>query len=58
MKVLLTDGDLTVRQKATECLFVIGGKKGIPRYTVKECQKCCYSIMQGADDFKREAIFN
>ncbi|XP_078331854.1 radial spoke head 14 homolog [Crassostrea virginica] len=25
LKVLLTDGDLTVRQKATECLFVIGG---------------------------------
>ena len=28
LKVLLTDGDLTVRQKATECLFVIGGKEG------------------------------
>lgn len=27
LKSLLTDGDLTVRQKATECLFVIGGNK-------------------------------
>ena len=26
LKKLLTDGDLTVRQKATECLFVIAGQ--------------------------------
>lgn len=26
LRKLLTDPDLTVRQKATECLFVIGGE--------------------------------
>ena len=34
LKVLLTDGDLTVRQKATECLFVIGGKAGTKEHVL------------------------
>ena len=35
LRKLLTDPDLTVRQKATECLFVIGGEfySGYPQTT-------------------------
>ena len=50
LKKLLTDPDITVRQKATECLFVIGSKFPLQYHIFLEsCDKATH--ISGANNF-------